>query len=219
MKTKRIRIVLVDDHAIVREGLRACLVPYRQVQVVGEAASGEEALIAVQPLKPDVVLMDIKLPQMSGLEATRRLRQQAPGSKVLVLSVYDNPEYVQESVRAGAQGYVLKNAAPQELVKAIAAIHGGTTYFSPGVAQVVMHDYVARENHTLPRVGLGLSLREREVLSLIAEGQGNKDIARRLKVGVRTIETHRERIMRKLDLHNVAALTKYAVARGLVKLT
>ena len=218
MSARRIRILLVDDHPVVREGLCSCLARYPHLQVVGEADDGAQALLKARTLTPDVVLMDINLPHMNGLDATRHLHQQMPAIKVLVLTIYDNPEYVLEIIRTGAQGYVLKNTAPQELVDAIEKVHRGETFFSPSVAQVVINDYVARVNGEPARSLRGLSPREREVLVLITEGNSSKDVARRLGVAVRTIDTHRGRIMRKLDVHNIAGLTKFAIAHGLIKL-
>jgi two-component system response regulator NreC len=218
MKVKHIRLLLVDDHEIVREGLRSCLAPYRQLQVVGEAASGEQALVMAAQTKPDVVLMDINLPHMSGLEATRHLQQQLPGSKILILTVYDNPEYVREVMRAGAKGYVLKNTAPQDLVAAIEKIHRNEVHFSPAVVKSVMYDYLELKADQQEGKGPRLSKRESEILALIAEGHSNKAIASQLRVGVRTVESHREHIMNKLNLHSVAALTKFAISRGLIKL-
>jgi two-component system response regulator NreC len=218
MKVKHIRLLLVDDHEIVREGLRSCLAPYRQLQVVGEAASGEQALVMAAQTKPDVVLMDINLPHMSGLEATRHLQQQLPGSKILILTVYDNPEYVREVMRAGAKGYVLKNTAPQDLVAAIEKIHRNEVHFSPAVVKSVMYDYLELKAEQQAGKGPRLSKRESEILALIAEGHSNKAIASQLRVGVRTVESHREHIMNKLNLHSVAALTKFAISRGLIKL-
>jgi two-component system nitrate/nitrite response regulator NarL len=167
-------------------------------------------------LAPDVVLMDISMPRMNGLVATQTLRQEAPQIKVLILSVHNNREYIFRIIQAGAHGYVSKEASPEELLHAIESVYTGETFFSPEVAQAALHQLVQNGGKKEPFAQL--TVREREVLVLIAEGQSNKEIASKLGIGVRTIETHRERIMRRLDIHSVAGLTKFAIANGLVPL-
>jgi two-component system response regulator NreC len=217
-RTKRkIRLLLVDDHPLVREGIRSCLLPHQQLEIVGEAADGREALVKTKELQPDIVLMDINLPRTSGLEATRLLRQEAPQTKVLILTVHNNKEYVLQIVQAGARGYVLKDTSPLELVEAIEQVNRGEAFFSPEVARFVLDDYVTSSG---PRKSgeEELSDREREVVASIAEGYGNKAIASKLGLSVRTVETHRARIMRKLNIHSTAGLTKFAISQGIASL-
>jgi two-component system, NarL family, nitrate/nitrite response regulator NarL len=211
-----IRVLIVDDHPVVRKGLQTCLSKQESLKVVGEAANGDEALQKALALKPDVVLMDISMPGTSGLEATPRLRQEAPDIKVLILSVHNNREYIFRIIQAGAHGYVSKEASPEQLLRAIQAVCAGETFFSPEIAQAALRQLVQNGGKKEPFSQL--TGREREVLVLIAEGQSNKEIANRLGIGVRTIETHRERIMRRLDIHSVAGLTKFAIANGLISL-
>ncbi|KAF0177498.1 MAG: LuxR family transcriptional regulator [Limisphaerales bacterium] len=204
-----IRLLLVDDHPVVREGLRSCLAMHPRLQIVGEAASGEEALSLAAKRKPDLVLMDINLPGISGLEATAQLRVVAPAARVLILSVHDRREYVSQVTHCGARGYVLKDASPAELVRAIEAVHRGEAFFSPQVAAKMLGGLT-------PADTAQLSERELDVLAAIATGAQSKEIARRFKLSFASVRTYRERLRRKLDLHSVAAFTRYAVARGLI---
>lgn len=213
---KKIKVLLVDDHPVVRKGLHSCLANRENLKIVGEASNGLEAIQKVTELDPDVVLMDINMPGMDGLEVTETLRKEAPRTRVLVLSVHDTRDYVMRIVKAGARGYVLKDAPPDELVRGIEAVNNGEAYFSPSVARIALNQYVSEADATDPHTKL--SDREREVLVEIAEGKSNKEIAARLNIGVRTVETHRERIMRKLDIRSVAGLTKFAIAHGMVSL-
>ena len=213
-----IRLLVADDHPIVRQGLGACLARYSHIVVVGEASDGREAILKAKELSPDIILMDVEMPRMSGLTATDLLRRENSRVKVLILSMHSHSEYVLRILQSGARGYVLKAASAEELVKAIEAVQNGETYFSSDVARVALNQFV--------RGGTGpdgpqpnqVSNREREVLVAIAEGLSNKEIACRLNVGVRTVETHRERIMRKLNIHSVAGLTKFAIQKGLISL-
>jgi two-component system nitrate/nitrite response regulator NarL len=213
---KKIKVLLVDDHPVVRKGLHSCLAHRDNLKIVGEACNGTEALQKVKELDPDVVLMDINMPGMDGLEVTEALRKDSPRTRVLVLSVHDTRDYVMRIVKAGARGYVLKDTPPEELVRAIETVNAGEAYFSPAVARIALNQYVAESDSSSPLTRL--SEREREVLVEIAEGKSNKEIASHLNIGVRTVETHRERIMRKLDIHSVAGLTKFAIANGMVSL-
>ena len=213
---KKIKVLLVDDHPVVRKGLHSCLANRDNLKVVGEACDGAEAIQKVKELDPDVVLMDINMPGMDGLQVTEALRKDAPRTRVLVLSVHDTRDYVMRIVKAGARGYVLKDTPPDELVRAIETVNAGDAYFSPSVARIALNQYVAEADNNSPITRL--SEREREVLVEIAEGRSNKEIASNLNIGVRTVETHRERIMRKLDIHSVAGLTKFAIANGMVSL-
>jgi len=217
-RTKRkIRLLLVDDHPLVREGIRSCLHPHKQLEIVGEAADGREALIKAKELNPDIVLMDINLPRTNGLEATHLLRQEAPQTKVLILTVHNNKEYVLQSVQAGARGYVLKDTSPEELVQAIEQVNRGEAFFSPEIARFVLNDYVTSSGRRKSGEE-ELSDREREVVALIAEGYSNKSIASKLGLSVRTVETHRARIMQKLNIHSTAGLTKFALSQGMASL-
>jgi two-component system nitrate/nitrite response regulator NarL len=210
-----IKLMLVDDHPIVREGIRSRLSNQPNMKIVAEAENGKEAIRRLQEFSPHVVLMDINMPEMNGLEATKVICKIAPKTKVLVLSMHQDKEYVVEIMRSGARGYVLKNSPPSELIRAIELVHAGQAFFSPDISSVLL-DELARGPEK--SAAGGLSQREREVLSLIAAEFSNKEIADKLGVSVRTIETHRERLMRKLDIHNVAGLTKFAIANGILKL-
>jgi len=211
-----IRVLLVDDHPVVRRGLAFCLAQQPNVQVVGEAGDGQEAVSKARELSPDLVLMDVDMPQMSGLTATEILRREQPGVKVLILSMHGEPDYVLRILQTGARGYVLKDASAEQLLKAIETVYAGEVYFSPELARVAINQYV-RGGGAIPTASQ-VSNREREVLIAIAEGLSNKEIAGRLGVGVRTVETHRERIMHKLDIHSVAGLTRFAIQKGLIPL-
>ena len=213
--TALIRLLLVDDHPVVCEGLRSCFSRLPQLSVVGEAASGEEALRKVRRLKPDVVLMDINMPGMNGLTAAARMRKLAPGAKVLILSVHENREYVAEVARSGARGYILKDASPAELVRAIESVHRGEGFFSPSVAAAMLKTLGGPSVASSQPDLAWLSARERDVLALIASGASSKQISERLGVALSTVKTLRERLMRKLDLHTVAAVTHFAIAQGL----
>ncbi|MCW5555033.1 MAG: response regulator transcription factor [Verrucomicrobiae bacterium] len=213
---QKTKILIVDDHPVVRKGLWSCLSSKPDLQIVGEACDGNEAIRKVQELQPDVVLMDVQMPQMDGLQVTEALRKATPKVKVLILSMQSNRESVLRIIKAGARGYVLKDAPTEELMRAIEAVNSGEAFFSPHVAQIALNQYVSETDKGSPLAKL--SEREREVLGLIAEGKSNKEIAMHLGIGVRTIETHRERIMRKLNIHSIAGLTKFAIANGIVSL-
>jgi len=208
------RILVVDDHPVVRKGIKSCLAHQDHLEIVGEAGDGREAVRLARALQPDLILMDIDMPQMSGLAVTELLRRELPKIKVLILSIHSHNDYVLRILQSGARGYVLKNAPLEELVRAIETVQSGGTFFNADVAQVALNQLVQGSAPTegAPR----LTAREREVLVQIAEGLSNKEIAALFGVGTRTIETHRERIMRKLNIHNAAGLTKFAISRGLV---
>lgn len=210
----RIKVLVVDDHPVVRKGISLCLGQRENLVIAGEAGNGREALRLARELNPDLVLMDINMPEMNGLAVTEVLRRELPGIKVLILSGYGHLDSVMRILQAGAQGFILKESPPEELVHAIETVQAGGTYFSSTVAQTALNRFMRNDP-----VAIGtpqLTNREREVLTQIAEGLSNKEIAAQLGVGVRTVETHRERIMRKLDIHHVAGLTKFAIARGWV---
>jgi DNA-binding NarL/FixJ family response regulator len=216
VKSQRIKVLVADDHPVVRKGLQSCLSQQKKVKLVGEAADGDEALKKALELSPDVVLMDISMPRMDGLAATEALRRRAPQIKILILSVHDNRDYIFRIIQAGAHGYVSKTASPKELMEAIESVHSGETYFTPDIARAARRQLAQNEGKQEPFYGL--TAREREVLVLIAEGRSNREIGRHLGVGVRTIETHREHIMHRLNIHSVANLTKFAIVNGLISL-
>jgi len=218
-RKNKIRLLLVDDHPVVRKGIRSCLTGHAHLNVLDEALDGQEAVSKVRELSPDLVLMDIDMPKMSGLEATQAIRKEFPNTKVLILSVHTKKDFVLQIIRSGAHGYVLKDASPADLVRAIESVHGGEAFFSPDISQIVLNQYMAETGGGEEASASNqLTRREREVLAMIAEGQSNKEMANRLGVGVRTVETHRERVMNKLDIHSVAGLTRYAISNGIVKL-
>jgi two-component system nitrate/nitrite response regulator NarL len=212
----RIRVMVVDDHPVVRRGISLCLSRQPQIAIVGEAGDGREAIRLARELQPDLILMDIDMPQMSGLAVAELLQREMPRVKVLILSMHSNSDYVVRIIQSGARGFILKEAPAEELVRAIEMVNAGDAYFSPDVARVALNKFVQGSGHAVEAPPL--TSREREVLMLIADGLSNKEIACQLSVGVRTVETHRERIMRKLDIHSVAGLTKYAISTGLVTL-
>lgn len=210
-----IRVLLVDDHDLFRAGLRVLLQDLGGFEVVAEAGDGREALRLVGEHRPDVVLMDLMMPGLNGLEATARVAREFPGARVLVLSMNAAEEFVLPALRAGASGYVLKNARPAELEQAIRAVARGETYLTPAVSGHLIEDYRRRttgEPDSLEK----LTPRQREVLQLVAEGHSTKEIARRLGVSVKTVETYRSQLMDALDIHDIAGLTRYAIRKGLV---
>jgi len=215
-KKQIIKVLVADDHPVVRKGLQSLLTRPGRLKIVGEACDGDEALRKTRDLKPDVVLMDISMPGMNGLAVTEVLRKEAPNVKVLILSVHSNRDYIFRVIQAGAHGYVSKEAPPAELLQAIESVFEGEPFFSEEIARAALSQFVSSGGKKEPFAQL--TSREREVLVLIAEGQSNKEIANKLGIGVRTIETHRERIMRRLGIHSVAGLTKYAIANGLISL-
>jgi len=216
VSAKKIKILVADDHPVVRKGLQSCLARQDRLKIVGEASDGDEALKKTRELSPDVVLMDISMPGMNGLAVTEVLRKEHPDVKVLVLSVHNNRDYIFRIIQAGAHGFISKEAPPDELLRAIESVHSGEPFFSPEIAKAALNQLVSSGGKKDPFAQL--TSREREVLVLIAEGQSNKEIANRLGIGVRTIETHRERIMRRLDIHSVAGLTKFAIANGMISI-
>lgn len=214
-----IRVLLVDDHRILREGVRALLAGEPGIKVVGEAEDGESAVLQVDIVKPDVVLMDMVMPRLSGLEATARIKARHPKVVILIMSMHDNDEYVQQVIKAGASGYVLKGVTGDDLVRAIKAVHEGASFVDPAIAAKLVEDYVHRVRGDLPSDPKALlTPREREILVLVAEGHSNHEIAARLYLSKKTVETHRSNIMRKLDLHDVTELVKYALRRGIIRL-
>lgn len=213
----KIRVLLVDDHAILREGIRALLALSKDIDVVGEAADGQTGIECARELAPDVVLMDIAMPVLDGLEATRRIKERQKGTKVLILTQHENREYVYPILKAGADGYVLKKAAGTELISAIRAVHEGGTFLYPSVAKAVVEDYLRPDGTVAERRHARLTDREVEVLKLVAEGRSNQEIADLLCLSVKTVTGHRTNIMEKLDLHSRTELVKYAIRTGLVQ--
>ncbi len=209
---KRIRILLADDHAVVRHGFKMILGTQSDMEVVGEAGNGREAVDLAAELRPDVVVMDVAMPELNGIEATRRLTAADPHARVLALSMHKDSVYVREILRAGARGYLLKDSGPADLVAAVRAIASGEGYLSPAVSDAVLDDY---RKHVTDPIDL-LSSREREVLQMLAEGKTNKEIAAVLNLSVYTVDAHRGRIMEKLNLHSINELVRFAVRNGLV---
>lgn len=217
---KHTEVLLVDDHEIVRAGLRSLLERQEQIEIVGEASSGAEAVELAAQLEPDVVLMDVSMPDMDGVEATRRIKDQAPEINVLALTVHEEEAYFFEMLTAGASGYVPKRASPQILVTAISIVAEGEVFLHPAVAGALVQEYVQEgRSDARKRVYDGLTPRQREVLTLIAEGLSNHEIASELNISVRTVERHRENIMKRLNLHSRVELVKYALRKGLVALS
>ncbi len=214
-----IRVLLVDDHTILRDGLRLFLSTQPDMQVVGEAADGCEAIAQVEALQPDVVLMDVAMPRMNGIEATLRIRRQWPSCRVLILSQHNRKEYVQRLLQAGASGYVLKKAGGDVVACAIRAVRDGHVYLGLEVADLVVEDYVRRLSPPDAQAHDPYSLltdREREVLVLVVEGRTTREIAETLMVSAKTVDAHRASIAHKLDLHSQADLIKYAIRQGLI---
>ncbi len=213
-----IRILVVDDHALVREGIKSLLQALPQITVIGEAEDGLDAITRARELRPDLVLMDIGMPRMTGVEATRHIRQEMPGVQVVALTIHESEEYLFQMLRAGAAGYVLKKSHPSEMLAAIEAAMRQETYLTPSIAKGLVTDYLRRvgegEEETTYRE---LTDREREVLKLIAEGYTNPEIGKLLHISVKTVQAHRSNIMEKLDLHRPAALVRYAIRKGLVE--
>jgi DNA-binding NarL/FixJ family response regulator len=210
-----IRIVLADDHAIVRHGLSRAIQQEDDMEVVGQTSNGHSTVEMARELLPDIVVMDISMPDLNGIEATREIEREAPGVKVIALSMHSAKRYVTEMFRAGAAGYLLKDCDFDELARAIRIVADGKTYVSPSISNVVVEDLVHTEEKTEPTAFSLLTQREREVLQLLAEGRTTKQIALRLHISPKTVEAHRLRVMNKLEIDNVAQLTKYAIQEGL----
>jgi two-component system response regulator NreC len=210
-----IRVLICEDHALFREGLRAILRDHTHIEIVGEATTGREAVERTKRLRPEVVLMDLEMPEMSGLEATRRIVHADSRVKVLMLTLYDDEEVVASCLDAGAAGYVLKDGPSDQLLVAMEAVHKGQRYLSPAVLTKVVH-YSGKKGKTRTRYD-GLTAREREVLKLLADGHPTKEIAARLELSVKTADVHKTNLMRKLDIHDRAGLVKYAIQRKLIR--
>ena len=212
----RIRILIADDHGIVRAGIRSLLEAYDDIEVIGDAGSGWEAIEQAVRLQPDVVLMDIAMSDLNGMEATREIRERAPNVKVLALSMHDREEYFFAMLKAGALGYVLKEGGPEELVAGIRAVYQGEAFLSPAVTKAVLEDYLEQRTESATSRYDQLSLREKQVLRLVADGKTNQEIAAMLHLSPKTVEKYRSSMMHKLGLHNLSELIKYALRKGLI---
>ena len=218
---RKIRVLLADDHTVVRQGLRALLAAEEDIEIVGEAENGRQALQLVKKMLPDVVVMDIAMPVLNGVEATRQITRYVPSVKVLVLSTYSNDEYVEQLTEAGAAGYLVKQTAANDLLKAIREAFKGNAFFSPAIAKRLRDQcrqtYVTGQ--PVKRRSDYLTTREAEVLQLIAEGRANKQIAAELCISIKTVEKHRQQLMDKLNIHEVAGLTRHAISIGMIETT
>lgn len=211
-----IRVYLADDHAVVRDGLRYLLEAAGDIVVVGDAADGRQAVRQIVKLKPDIAIIDIAMPEMNGVEATRALRQDAPTTLVIILSMHSTVEHIHGAMKAGARGYLLKDSAGLEVVEAVRAVQRGERYLSQKITQTLIEDYVQLGEQRNPIAQL--TVREREVLQLVVEGHSSSEIAERLNISTKTVETYRSRIMQKLNLSDLASLVKFAIQHGLTSL-
>ncbi len=211
-----IRVLLAEDHTVVRQGLRRILQADADIEIVGEAGDGRTALEAIEKLRPTIAIVDISLPSLNGIEVTRQAAKVAPDTKILILSMHSDDAYIRQALRAGAKGYLLKDADDQDLLKALSALANGGSFFSPSVSRVVLQGYLSDAPEADDDLA-SLSAREREVLPLVAEGRSSKEVAQLLNLSVSTVESHRKHIMEKLDLHNTAALVRFALRKGLIQ--
>jgi two-component system response regulator NreC len=211
MQRKRIRVLLADDHTILRKGVRLLLESQADMEVVGEAKTGREAIDEARRLKPDVVVMDVSMPELNGIEGTRQICDELAGTRVVALSMHKDSVYVREILRAGARGYLLKDSDDEDLLKAVRAVAKGDAFLSPAISDAILTDY---RKHVTNPVDL-LTSREREILTMIAEGKTNKEIANELKLSVYTVESHRGSVMEKLNLHNTGDFVRFALRNGL----
>jgi DNA-binding NarL/FixJ family response regulator len=212
---KKTRIILVDDHLILRQGIRKLLEEHESFEIVGEASDGREAISLVEELKPDMAILDIAMPGLNGLEASRQIKNHHPEVKILILSMYDNEEYIKQALVAGVSGYILKESAVDELVWGIRAITSGQNFLSPAVCTVVIREYLRQfEGKARKRALDNLTSREREILQLVAEGRTTREIASMLFISPKTVEAHRSNIGRKLKTKNVSEIREYAIKKG-----
>jgi len=215
----KVRVLLADDHTVVRQGLRVLLEAEPDITVVGEAETGRQAVQLAKKLTPDVIIMDIAMPNLNGLEATRQIAKEVPTARLLVLSSYSDDEYVHQVTEAGASGYLLKQTAATDLIKAVREARKGNAFFSPAISRRLVERYREAFLQGAPakkRIDL-LTSREAEVLQLIAEGRANKQIAAELCISIKTVEKHRQQVMNKLNIHDIAGLTRYAISRGIIE--
>jgi len=214
----KITVLVAEDHTIVRKGICSLIDGKADIQVLGEAENGREAIEKVTALSPDVVLMDISMPYLNGLEATRQIKKMFPQIKILALTMHTNEEYILQILQAGASGYVIKQAAPAELISAIHAVYAGDSFLSPTVSKTIIDEYLKHASPGVQEEREKLTDREREVLQLIAEGYSNREIADKLQVSIKTVGVHRTNLMEKLEIHNVTDLVKYALRKGIISL-
>ena len=215
----KIRVLLAEDHTIVRQGLKSLLEAQEDLEVIGEAEDGRQAVEKVKELVPDIIVIDITMPNLNGIEATRQIKKLNAKVKILVLTVHDNEEYIHQILQAGASGYLLKESAVSDLVSAIKAVDKGDIFLSPSVSKVVVKDYIRHveaESDGFDSLKV-LTNREREILQLIAEGRTNKEIAHMLNLSVKTVDVHRSHLMEKLHIHDITGLVKYSIRKGLIK--
>jgi len=212
----KIKVLVADDHTILRQGIKSLLANEEEIEVIGEAKNGREALTIIEETLPDVILMDIAMPGLNGLEATRRIKKRFPRMKVLVLTMYTNEEYIFQILNAGANGYLVKETAFQDLISAIKAVYKNEAFMSPSISKKVINSYIKRAQNDEQETCEILTTREREILQLIAEGNSSKKIAELLFISPKTVETHRTHIMDKLNIHNRTGLVKYAIRKGIV---
>ncbi|MBN2681764.1 MAG: response regulator transcription factor [Bacteroidales bacterium] len=217
----KIRVVLVDDHQVVRDGLKISLLSSNEIEVVGEASSGEKLLKLLEKLKTDIVLLDISLPEQSGIEITEILKKQFPRIKVIIFTAHTNEEFIFESLKAGAKGFLTKEADKEDIINSIKDVHEGKSFLSDTISNTLLIDYIAKEKDPASRAAQkleDLTQREMEILKLIVEGYANKDIADRLFISIRTVETHRTNIMHKLEMNSIIDLVKFAIKKKLISL-
>jgi DNA-binding NarL/FixJ family response regulator len=216
---KKITVLLAEDHLIVREGFRGLLKGEPDIEIVGEAENGRQSVQLAKKLRPSVVVMDIAMPQLNGLEATRQILKAVPATKVIILSAHADDAYIEQATAAGAAGYLIKQSSSHALCEAIRAVHQGGRFFSPSIRKSVKHQYEksSLRNGLSKKRSAGLSSREAEVLQLIAEGKANKETAAELGISIKTVEKHRQRLMQKLNIHDTAGLTRYAVSAGIIE--
>lgn len=210
-----IRILLAEDHHIVREGLRVLIEKQGDMQVVAEADNGRQALQFTRKHKPDIIVMDISMPVLNGIDASRQILEENPQIRVIALSMHSDKQYVDGMLRAGVTGYLLKDCAAEELIQCIRVVKSGRIYLSPAITPILVREFIHPQRNEVPAFDADLSAREREVLQMIAEGRSTKEIAESMCISVKTVESHRKNIMEKTDLHRVADLVKYAIRRGL----
>ncbi|RCK76093.1 MAG: DNA-binding response regulator, LuxR family [Anaerolineae bacterium] len=212
----KIRILLADDHTILRDGIRSLIEDEPDMEVVGEAEDGITVVKLADSLRPDVILMDLAMPLLNGLEATRQIRKSQPGAKILILTMHENEEYIRQVLAAGAMGYILKDAAARELLGAIRSVHKGEVVLSPAITRLIVTDYLRWGDLSAQEPSDGLTDRERQILQLIAEGYTNKQIAEILSISIKTVQAHRLNLMKKLDLHDRGELIKYAIQKKII---
>ncbi len=216
---KRISVLLVEDHTVVRQGLRLLIEIAGDIEIVGEAKTGREAVRMTKELRPQVIVMDIAMPLMNGLEATRQILKAFPEAKVLILSAHSDAEYVEQVMKAGARGYLIKQSSGDVLAQAVRELHKGQTYFTPSIAKRLKEEYQKSSDGSrlLKRSNMELTSRETELLQLIAEGHVNKQIASELGISIKTVEKHRQHLMEKLNIHDIAGLTRFAIGTGIIE--